>query len=82
MTGYVFLAALIAGWAWGVTCNHRTFRQRHRILVFIRDHEDWGRWRQFHTYYDLVPYGAHFWRLVFFRNPKYLYHFSLWDGLE
>jgi hypothetical protein len=72
----VFLVVLLL---WMSHCSDRALRERFALIDFVFSHRG-EEWRVLNCFFNLVTYDHHVWRLVFFRNPKYLYHYSLWKG--
>jgi hypothetical protein len=63
---------------WTLICNQRTCKQRSRLI----DLQPLGElFESYSKEYNKVSYDSHLWRLITFRNPKYLYgplHQSIW----
>lgn len=68
--------SFFAGIGWVGVCNHRTFKQRgkiirenQRLIALLAFDLINARWLEF----DGVKYTSHMWRLITFRNPWTLY---------
>lgn len=67
---------------WYLCCCARAYSQQRRLLLWMEECcGNYEGWKRLVSFFDLVPFGSHVWRLFFLRDPKYLYHFSLWKGL-
>jgi hypothetical protein len=62
---------------WMLICNERTWRQRMRIVEYIFDHDNY---QLLLRQYDAVCYDKHLHTLAMLRNPRNLYHKSLWGA--
>lgn len=71
--GYIVLTVLV-GMIWLLICNHRTLKQRLKIIDWVYDGS--GAWRERSREYDRVSYDQHLWALATFRNPQKLYNFK------
>ena len=69
-----FAAACWAGW-----CNHRTLKQRMRLIDTVYGDE---KWRETRTWLDTVSYDKHFLTMLTFRNPMKLYPAVLQDAVK
>ena len=58
------------GCIWFTICNHRTYKDRMKILASWRGLEYPAMWKA-QMSFDSIPYNRHLWYLMTFRKPQY-----------
>lgn len=82
MTMWIVLFFFTAGAAWAGWCNHKTFKQRMRLIGVVYDGNNNANYREDRRCLDVVTYDKHFLTMLTFRNPMKLYPQHIQDAAK